>query len=304
MLTSFAALAPVFLLIALGALLRVRDFPGAAFWPAAERLVYWLLFPALLLMTTAGADVAAFRSGPLTLALIGAVLVTVGLTLSLRPWLGLDGPAFSSVLQGGIRSNAYVGLAAGAALYGDAGLMVMGIVVLVVVTTVNLVSVAALLRFGRQRADGLHALLGQFARNPLILACLGGFALNATGLGPGEVIGATLEIMGRASLPLGLLCAGAALEIGRLRALRGAIVVASTLKLLIMPAVTALFCKLLGVQGVTAAAAILYTAVPVSASSYVLARQLGGDAPLMAGLITVTTIAGVVTIPLVLALLT
>jgi hypothetical protein len=70
-----------------------------------------------------------------------------------------------------------------------------------------------------------------------------------------------------------------------------------------MPSATALFCWMLGVEGVTAATAVLFTSVPVSASSYVLARQLGGDAPLVAGLITVTTLAAVVTMPLVLAVL-
>ena len=82
-----------------------------------------------------------------------------------------------------------------------------------------------------------------------------------------------------------------------------AVVAASALKLVAMPVATWGCCRLLGVEGVAAATAVLFTAAPISASSYVLARQLGGDAPLMAGLITITTILAALTMPLALALL-
>jgi hypothetical protein len=109
--------------------------------------------------------------------------------------------------------------------------------------------------------------------------------------------------LGQASLTLGLLCVGAGLELAHLGRQRAAALATCTLKLLIMPATTALACRLVGVEGLSAAVAVLFTAGPISASSYVLARQLGGDAPLMAGLITLTTIAAALTMPLTLALL-
>jgi predicted permease len=103
---------------------------------------------------------------------------------------------------------------------------------------------------------------------------------------------------------MGLLCVGAGLDLGRLGRNPPALVATNMLKLVVMPVATWGFCRLFGVEGVTAAAAVLFTAAPISASSYVLARQLGGDAPLMAGLITITTVLAAVTMPLVLALLT
>src|SRR5918996_5437683 len=132
MLTTFGALAPIFLLIALGWLLRERGFLGDAFWPGAERLVYWILFPPLLLLTTAGSDLTGFRTLPIALALVAAILATSALAYTLRGRLGLDGASFTSVFQGAIRSNTYVALAGAGALYGEAGLAVMGIVVFVI----------------------------------------------------------------------------------------------------------------------------------------------------------------------------
>jgi malonate transporter and related proteins len=303
MLSTLGALAPVFLMIALGWLLRRRAFPADAFWPGAERLVYWVLFPALLFLTTAGSDLAGFRILPVSAALVAAILATAGIAVGLRPWLGLDDAGFTSVFQGAIRANTYVGLAAGSALYGAAGLAVMGIVVFVVVSLVNLLSVAALIHYGAAPRSARET-IGTVVRNPLILACLAGFACNAVGLRPTGVALATLDILGRASLTLGLLCVGAGLDLSRVGASPRAVVAACALKLLIAPLATAVFCGLFGVEGLTAAAAILYNAVPISASSYVLARQLGGDAPLLACLITITTIAATLTMPLVVAVLT
>jgi len=303
MLATFGALAPVFLLIALGWLLRARGFPGEAFWPAAERLVYYVLFPALLFLTTATSELAGFGLLPLTLALVGAILAVGALALMLGPWLGVDHAGLTSVFQGAIRTNTYVGLGAAGTLYGAAGLEVLGIVILIVVTTVNLLAVIALLHYRKQAAGG-GEVLSSVARNPLILACLAGFVLNAAGADLSGVPHDTLAVLGQASLTLGLLCVGAGLELAHLGRQRAAALATCALKLVIMPAATALACRLLGIEGLSAAVAVLFTAGPISASSYVLARQLGGDARLMAGLITLTTIAAALTMPLTLALLT
>ena len=303
MLTTFGALAPVFLLIALGWLLRARGFPGAAFWPAAERLVYFVLFPALLFLTTATSELAGLGLLPLAAALILALLAIGLLALALRPWLGVDDAGLTSVFQGAIRTNTYVGLGAAGTLYGAAGLEVLGIVILIVVTTVNLLAVVVLIHFGKRPADRSE-LLASVARNPLILACLLGFLLNALGVDLEGVPRDTLAVLGQASLTLGLLCVGAGLELAHLGQQRRAAVATLAIKLLLMPAATALACRLFGVEGLTQAVAVLFTAGPISASSYVLARQLGGDAPLIAGLITLTTIGAALTMPMALALLT
>jgi malonate transporter and related proteins len=303
MLATFGALAPVFILIGLGWLLRARGFPGAAFWPAAERLVYFVLFPALLFLTTAAADLGELDLLPIAAALIAAIAAMATLTVGVRPLLRIGDAGFTSVFQGAIRCNTYVALAAGSALFGPIGLTVMGVVVFVAVTAVNLLSVAALIHYGRRSAGG-RDVVASIARNPLILACLFGFGGNAAGIELPAVAYDTLDILARASLTLGLLCVGAGLELAHLGRARLAAVVTAALKLLVMPAATALACRMFGIDGLSAAAAVLFTACPISASSYVLARQLGGDATLLAGLITITTIAAVATMPLVLALLT
>lgn len=303
MLTAFGALAPIFAVIGLGALIRGRGFDPPGFWAGAETVVYRLLFPPLLFLTTADAELEGFRVLPLAAALIGAILITGAITFPLRRPLGLTAPAFTSLFQGAIRCNTYVAFAAAAALWGNTGLSIMGITAFVVVSAVNTLSIVVLVsaRGGTMRPVDLAR---PIVTNPLIQGCVLGFAWNAFDLPLPEVIHATLEVLARGSLPLALLCVGAGLDLRAIGKRPGVLLAASTLKLLVLPLATALLCRLIGVEGVTMAGAVLFMAAPISASAYVLARQLGGDAPLLANLITVTTLAAALTMPLLLAPLT
>ena len=77
----------------------------------------------------------------------------------------------------------------------------------------------------------------------------------------------------------------------------------SLLKLIVLPLMTWMFLALLQVEGVAAFVAILFNALPTAPTSYILARQMGGDAPLMASMITLQTSFAAVSLPLVVALL-
>jgi malonate transporter len=298
------AILPIFLLILLGALLRPAAWLGESFWAAAERLTYLLLFPALLVTTLAGAELGSLGVARFALALILVILlISLGL-IAARPWLALEGPAFTSAFQATIRFNTYIALAASFALAGAPGLTAAALAVAVVVPTVNLLCVFVLARYGGSAPKSGKPLLGAVTGNPLILACALGILLNASGLGLPPILGPALEILGRGALPLGLLAVGAGLRFEGLAKERRTLAVTASLKLLIMPAATALACHWLGVTGTPAMVAVLYTALPPAPSAYILARQLGGDAGLMARLIAAHTLLSLATIPLVLALFT
>ena len=139
-------------------------------------------------------------------------------------------------------------------------------------------------------------------KNPIIIACLLGAVLNVTRLGLPPIIGPILEIIGHAALPLGLMAVGAGLDFTAVREARNAVIGTAALKLAVTPAVTYAACQVFGVTGPAAAVAVMFMALPVSAASYVMSRQLGGDGSLMAGIVTATTLGAAVTLPLVLVL--
>lgn len=304
MLTVVLSLAPIFLLILLGWGLRRRQFVPDAFWAPAEKLTYFVTFPALLLTNTARADLAGLEWEAVAFALAGATVLMGAAAVALRPLAGTDAAGFTSVFQGSIRPNSYVGLAGASALYGEAGVTIIAICIAAVVPLVNVLAVTALTRYVPGRAGpGAWPVARGIITNPLILACAFGIAFNALALPLPPVIGPLLDILSRAALPIGLLAVGAGLALDSFKAAGRPLALASTLKLLALPALTAAGLTLLGVDGVARGVVVLYAALPCSASSYVLARQMGGNAPLMANIITFQTLAAMGTIPLVIGLL-
>lgn len=297
MIEVVAALAPVFLVIVLGhGLARATWFPEA-FWRSAETLTYYVLLPALLLTRLAAVEAAALDWAPMAAALVLAVLAVAGALVALKPWLGLEDAAFTSVHQGAIRVNVYVGLTAAAALYGAAGLTLAAIAIAAIIPLANVVSVAVLSRYGD--ATGRRGLGRRLALNPILLACALGILLNWLDLGTPAGIAPALDILAAAALPLGLLTVGAGLDPKAARHAGRAVIVAATAKLIAMPLIAALACRLLAVEGAMAGTAILFAALPVSVSSYVLSRQLGGDATLMANVITIETVLAAATLPVI-----
>ena len=296
-----SALAPVFLLVALGYGLKRTGIPGEGFWPPAEKLTYYVLLPALLLDSLAAAPLGGLAVLPAALALSSAVLVISGITLGIRPWLKIGGPAFSSVFQGTIRPNSYVGIAAALALYGSAGVTLTAIAIGVLIPLVNLLSVAALAHFAGDRPPTVTGLLAALIRNPLIIACALGASLNGAGIELPGLVASILGFLGGASLPIGLLAVGAGLDLKAARAAGRAVMVTSALKLAALPLITVFTCRLFGVEGLTFKIAVLFSALPISASAFVLAGQMGGDKELMAGALTVTTVLAALTLPAIVA---
>jgi malonate transporter and related proteins len=158
-------------------------------------------------------------------------------------------------------------------------------------------------RYAGASAARARAVAVAVATNPLILACALGIVLNLTGLGLPPVLDRLLAALGSASLPLGLMAVGAGLDLGALRTAGARVGIATAFKLLLLPGLTAAALFAFGVGGPAYGVALLYATLPCSASAYVLARQLGGDAALMASIITVQTLAAILTMPLVLTVL-
>ncbi len=302
------ALGPLFALIALGAGLGWARFPGGDFWPRLERFIYYLLFPAMLVATLATADVSQVSVLPLAVALPGTMLLLSAALWLARGRLALSPPVFTSAFQGVVRFNTYVGVAGAAALYGEAGLTVAAVAIALMVPTANILCVLAFIVSGTISDQQGQASVGKsvlaLARNPLILACLVGVALNASGIGLPGYSEPALALLGQAALPLGLVAVGVALRPKALWRSGRAFWVSSGLKLVITPLCVLMLSWLVGLHGVERHVALLFAALPTATSAYILARQLGGDAELMAAIITGQTLLAMLAMPVMLQLAT
>jgi malonate transporter len=298
---TFKALIPVVLLMGLGLVVKRWMLQGESFWSGAESLGYRVLLPALFLHGLATADTHDLPVRTLTIVLVASTVVVAALVIALRPLMRLPGDGFTSVFQGSIRFNNYIGVTIASGLYGTQGVAMAAVCNAAIVPTVNVLCVLVFAWFGGARLS-LTGIARQLVTNPLILACGAGGLLQALDLGLPPGIEPALQSLGAASMPLGLLCIGAALRFGQARAWTGPILTSSTMKFVLMPAVTFLLAQPLGLGASALLVAVLFQALPTASSSYIMARQLGGDAPMMAGITATQTLMGIAAVPLVAAL--
>ncbi|WP_029355135.1 AEC family transporter [Bosea sp. 117] len=297
-----AALLPVFLVVALGVALKRGLLPEASHWLALERLTYFVLFPALIVVSIGRAELGGVAVIGVCIALLGGLAIMALLLSATRVpasrILGLDGPGYTSLYQGALRWNTYVGLAIAGGLEGAAGLAVAAVAIAVIIPVANILSVVTLARYGGNATPGLRAILMQIARNPFIWSCLLGIVINLFHIPVPPVLVTFGDILGRASLALGLLVVGAGLHIAGLRNPRAATWVSCVLKLAVMPALCIGIGIACGLKGVDLVVVAIAAAVPSAPNGYVLARQMGGDAQLLAEMLTVQILCAVVTLPL------
>ena len=290
--TAALLLLPDFLLIGLGvALARAGGF-GAPFWNGVERLVYYVLFPALLFRSLASSPLAPGDAVPLIAVGIGFTAAGAALALLARPLFRLPPPVFAACFQCAFRFNTYVALAAASRLAGAQGVAAISLLIGVLVPLVNIAAVAMLARGGDRR------FVAALVRNPLVIACVLGIAWQWVGVPVPALPGRVLELLAAAALPLGLLAVGAGLRVERGTLPWGAVAWFDAVKLGAVPAVAWLLAQALGLAPLERQMAVVMAAVPTATSAYILAMQMNGAGAPVALLISTGTLIAAVTLPL------
>ncbi len=301
MTAALGAIAPIFLLLVLGFVLGRRDFPGPGFWPLAERLVFFVLFPALLIRSTAAID-ADGAILAIALAVLGPIFLVMALVGLFGRKLGLDDKLLPAVAQAATRQNVYIAFAAALAIWGEPALVPLAIAVAAYTPGVNIASALLLGMHAEVRLRPL-ALAKALALNPLVLACALGFTLGLGGFTIPGILDEVLRILALASLPLALLATGAGLRWQGLGADAGWLVATAVFKLAGQPLLTFALALALGLDGLALAVVVLFAALPLSPTAYVQTRAMGGHAVFMANAVALQTLFAMATLPFVLVLL-
>lgn len=285
-------LSPDFALILLGAGIRRWMHLGDHFWSGVEKLVYFILFPALLINAIVKTRLDLGAALPLLATALAAMVGGMLLGLLAKPVARLPELTFASLFQCGYRFNSYIALAVAGMLFGAPGIATMGLIVGAAVPLANLVSVWMLARHGDA------GLWREVARNPLIWGTAAGFLLNLAGFAPPAPVQSFLGRLADASIALGLITVGAALRLEGMPGVRGISLWLLAVKLLALPLIAAGAGRLLGLDGLNYRVVVLFAALPTASSAYILATRMGGDGRSVAWLISATTLGSMLTLPL------
>ncbi len=293
----FALLLPDFSLILLGWLVCRYTALNRPLWDGVERLVYYLLFPALLFAAIVRQPIevsAVARLGGIGLAVS---VVGIGMAFSLRGLSRADPLLHASGAQTAYRFNTYVAFALAERLAGPDGLAWVALLVALCVPVVNVAAVWPL------AAHGGRGVWRELLRNPLLLSTVAGLTSNLAGLTLPDFAATTLQRVGAAALPLALMAVGAGLRVGDLRQAPGLAAGLMVIRHALLPALAIALVLLLNLPAAQQRVMVAFAAVPTASSAYVLAVRMGGHGGYVAGLVTVSTLLGLVSVPAALLVL-
>ena len=292
---------PDFSLIACGWLLCRYSALDRRVWDQVESLVYYFLFPVLLFHSIVRSPLDFGATSALLSAGVAMSLCGIALAYALPhlPWLGtrINRRDHAASAQVAFRFNSFICLALADRLAGAQGLLLIAVLIGVCVPLLN---VAAVWPMARHAQSGF---VHQLVRNPLIIATASGLLTNVLGFTVPPWLEPSLSRIGAASLALGLMAAGAGMQFASLA--RGKVLAVSvlTIRHLILPLVAFGLVRLLRLEPTQAAVLMAFSAVPTASSAYVLAARMGYNGPFVAGLVTLSTLLGVLSLPFALGVL-
>jgi predicted permease len=305
MILVIEALIPTFFLVGLGLYIRRSGFVPQDQWEGMESLSYWLFFPALIFNVLISADLKNVPLGGMTATLVLTVITAAAILLSAAPLfknaLKIDGPSYTSIYQGILRWNGFIALSVVQKLYGADAMALVAIAMAAMIPLINVIVVGILAVFASNSKPSFKSVLINIFKNPLIWASILGLAGNMAEISLWDPLKTTVEVTARAGLATGLLIVGAGLRLRDTFPPNKDIWIGTMLRLLGMPLIALGFGLLFGLSGEALEVAVLCTAVPTAMNGYVLAKKMGGNAPLLAAIVTMQTFLSAATIPLLLA---
>ena len=281
---------PDFSLILIGYLLCRFTALDRKVWEPIESLVYYFLFPVLLFHSIVRNPLDLQATSSLMVAGFTLGLAGIGLAYSLPHWpvLGhrMDRRLHAASAQVGFRFNSFIALALAGKVAGPQGLQLIAVIIGVCVPLFN---IGAVWPMAHHAGKGFGR---ELVRNPLIIATAGGLVANLLGFVVPGWLEPTVTRIGQSSLALGLMAAGAGMQLGSLKSAKTLGVAVLTVKHLGMPLMAWGIARLLGLDPTQTTVLLMFSAVPTASSCYVLAARMGYDGPYVAGLVTLSTLLG------------
>ncbi len=302
----FLLVSPVFLLIILGNFLRRIKVPDVSFWEVNDKLCYWVLIPALLFHYISQINLSSEMLYSYSIIIYVGFFIAILTVLILGKLLGYPPERWTSILQGAVRQNAFIALAITGSLFGDEGLKIASIFMLIYVPSINIIIVTTMvMNFGQSKKNAsnneLITVFVELSKNPFILAMITGLIFSIIQSEKLKVIIDTSGLLGSAALPIMLLTIGAKIKVRDLALTITPIIISNFLKLLALPLIAFFVANYLKLSEIEVIVAVIFAAVPTAVSSHTLARQFRADDQLMTSIITTQVILSFITIPILLA---
>ncbi len=295
---SFEAIAPIFLLMLLGYLLKTFKVADKAFFDKLNLLVFNIFLPVLLFLNIYEADsVKAIDSGLMWFAMaaiVGVFVIGYIAALVISPVNSRRGV----MVQAFFRSNyAILGIPLVAYICKDSSAAMASLMVAIVVPFFNILSVIGLESFNNAGGKiNYRQMAGNIIRNPLLIGCAAGLICFGLNIRLPGVLETTVRNLSAPASSIAIIVLGAGFEFGSIRGFAKEIIAIVTGRLIIAPLITIPLAAIMGFRGEALACVLIIFASPVAVSSYAMAKQMGGDEALAAQAVVLTSAVSLMTL--------
>ena len=304
----FLLLSPVFFLIILGNILRRIGVPDISFWDVSDKLVYWVLAPSLLFHFISQINLSSEMLYSYAAVILSGIFFVTTVVIILAKLFRYSPATWTSILQGAVRHNAFIALAIAGSIFGDEGLAIATVFMLIYVPSINIIVITIMISSldqpGKTRSKkNISNIFVELIKNPFVLAMIAGVFFSMIESDKLVVIVEISDLLGSAALPIILLTIGAKIKIRNLSLVITPIAISNFFKLIIFPLIAYFVSKFMGLSQIEVIIAVVFASVPTAAMSHTFAKQFGGDAQLMTSIVTTQVVLSFITIPVILAVI-
>lgn len=293
---SANAVLPMCLVMALGYGTRRLGWLRREEISTINKIAFRIFLPCLLYYNIYCSDLSGSFDPLLMAYAVGGVLLTFGLALGYTLLTEKLPERRGVLIQGMFRSNYVImGIPVATALLGADQLGTVSILIAVIVPLFNMLAVVVLEVFRGQKPKPLH-ILGQIAKNPLVIGSVLGILTLVAGIRLPHILEQTIQSVSAIASPLQLFLLGAFFQFSGLKTYRRELVTVSIAKLIVSPGLFLGLGALLGFRGVAFVSLIGIFASPTAVNSFTMAQQMGGDAELAGDIVVTTSAASILTL--------
>lgn len=291
---------PIVIAVLAGTILRYFGILKQNMLSSLDSFVFNIGMPLLMFTNIASMDFySEFNLGfilyciIISIASFGIVWI---LSLKLIPERSIAGAFAQASVRGSI---SLLVVAITTHIYGSAGMASLTVASAVPIYNIMSIVILSFCGSGRQSEKlQIKQILKSIIRNPLLLGIAAGMPFTLLRIDLPDFILTPISNLANCSTPIGLMSMGASFSIADATARLKPALVASAVKLLVLPGIGVPIAVMLGFRGEMLTCIMLMLGSATTPASYIMAKQMGCDAPLSSNVVILTQIFFAITLPL------
>lgn len=299
---SLNIIAPIFIMVLLGVIMKKKNFINGSFIAICDKLVFKLALPALLFIDIATSDAGDVIDLKLIIFCVSMVVISFLLPCIIAPIFIKDNAKRGAFIQGIYRSNAAIlGITLATNMFGEIGAATISMVLPFVVVLFNVFAVIVLSIYAPadvklKPTELLTRIIRMVVTNPLIISIILALLWKLTGLELPLLVGRSLDYLANMSMPLALISLGANFTIKSLNGRVGLAIVSATCKTIAVPALAVLAGIAFGFRGVGLGVIFILFGGPTAVSSYIMSKEMKSDYELSSQILLISTLMSLFTL--------